>query len=783
MLNRKRGFVQSWIGTSLKQSILLACIFGLTELHAVSTAGAQQANPNQRQDSYQKNKKRISGPRVKADDLDTIGYKVMDGVVIIPELRVEGGYDSNFDEFIREEGSSYGLVDGSLLFGYIKEDQAITLGIKSSYDRFSELTPKDRWDAGVNLDTYYRISPNLEYSSGLFYLRDEINLINSETFSSHSKLDYTTEAYTAFISTESYKLRYIGDEPNLSNVALSERPFIRNRAFNIERTEVRGGGVWGPDRLVGLYGSAGFGLSNYTDQPDESRLNRDATEFWLIGGVRLNLSPYLLAELGWRYNDRDIDDRVIGSYDSHGFDSKITWAPNDFLTVVFEADRFLAEPSASFAVVADVTRYEVRATIQPTSRSYIDLFATRELRREIGSNLKYEEEAIGAEYRYQLTSTRQFYVTALYEETVEGCFCTDYNRFQIGVGYKINFVRNPDSLDVDEDYRSQILPGVRMVETRVSYSRLILPETNMVAFVNPAFTHVTGTGENHDGELDGARIDFRIPGFAGIQTSEELNRLGLGGRDLSFNIAGYYGRYSSDQSALCASSGISGHCAYFNIFDSQPALVNGTSTNSDFTSVTKRDVDAWGVALETQFNNGIASLTRSPFRVGLALKALQQETHLIATETTGNEKVDYHEQLDSFYYGIYFAVDRKVDLGRGYSLGLNAEAGAYYVDSNFKGSYTADLECGCANILDSSEISNSDQDFSFIGSLRVELNKDIGWGTFGIFAEGEYYSYAPKVRYNNHDTPSINGLNVGTSIVGEEAYSYSFGGRLNIPLN
>ena len=188
---------------------------------------------------------------------------------------------------------------------------------------------------------------------------------------------------------------------------------------------MRGGGVWGPDRLVGLYGSAGFGLSNYTDQPDESRLNRDATEFWLIGGVRLNLSPYLLAELGWRYNDRNIDDRVIGSYDSHGFDSKITWAPSDYLTVVFEADRLLAEPSASFAVVADVTRYEVRATIQPTSRSYIDLFATRELRREIGSNLKYEEEAIGAEYRYQLSSTRQFYVTALYEETVEGCFCTD----------------------------------------------------------------------------------------------------------------------------------------------------------------------------------------------------------------------------------------------------------------------------------------------------------------------------------------------------------------------
>lgn len=409
MLNRQHGAVQisSWPIRTISFVFAFAIAVSISGLIQLNEALAQQANPTQRQDSFEKSKKRISTPRVQPDDLDSIGYKVMDGVVVIPELRVEGGYDSNFDGFTQEEGSSYGLIDGSLLFGYIKEDQAVTLSIKSSYDRFSELNPKDRWDAGVNLDTYYRLSPNLEYSSGLFYLRDEINLINSETFSSHSKLDYTAENFTAYLSSESYKLRYIGDEPDLSNIDPSERIFIRNPAFNIERTEVRGGGVWGPDRLVGLYGSAGFGISNYTDQPDETRINRDANEFWLIGGVRLNLSPYLRAELGWRYNDRDIEDRVIGDYDSHGFDSKITWVPNDYLTIVFEADRFLAEPSATFAVVADVRRYEIRATIKPTARSDIDVFATRELRREIGSNLRYEEEAVGIEYSYQVSSTHQ----------------------------------------------------------------------------------------------------------------------------------------------------------------------------------------------------------------------------------------------------------------------------------------------------------------------------------------------------------------------------------------
>ena len=785
MLNRQHGTVQisSWPIRTISFVFAFAIAVSISGLIQLNEALAQQANPTQRQDSFEKSKKRISTTRVQPDDLDSIGYKVMDGVVIIPEIRVEGGYDSNFDEFFPEEGSSYGLIDGSFLLGYIKEDQAVTLTFKGSYDRFSELKPEDRWDAGVNLDTYYRLSPNLEYSSSLFYYRDEISLINSETFSSHSKLDYTAETFTAYIQSESYKLRYIGDEPDLSFLDASQRPFLRNGAFNVERSEISGGGVWGPDRLVGLYGSAGIGVSDFTDQPDVTRLDRDASEFWLIGGVRLNLSPYLLAELGWRYNERDIKDRVIGNYDSNGFDAKITWVPNDYLTIVFEADKFFAEPSAAFSVVADVERYEIRASIKTSTRSDLDIYASHELRREIGSNLKYEEETIGAEYRYQVTSTHQFYVTALYEETAEGCTCTDYNRFKIGVGYKINFVRNPGDLDIEENYTDRILPGVSMVETRISYSRLVLPEMNMVAIINNGFTQVTGNGEDHDGKLDGARIDFRIPGFAGIQTSEELNRLGLGGRDLSFNLAGYYAHYSSDQTTHCASSGVDGHCVYFNIFDSQPAIVNSTGPSSDFTTTTKRDVDSWGVALETKFNNGISPLANSPFRVGLALKALQQETHLVATETTGNEQVDYYENLDSFYYGIYFAVERSVNLGNGFSLGMNAEAGAYYVDTSYKGRYTADLECGCANIHDSADAKASDQDISFIGSLRVELNKDVGWGTFGLFAEGEYYSYAPKVKYNNNDNPSVTGTNVGTSIESDEAYSYSFGGRVNIPLN
>ena len=771
---------------------------------ASKTAHAQQTlNTQQRQDVFKKTKSRIKVNRIKSGDLDTLGYKLMDGILVVPELRLETGYDSNHDQLFVEDSSGYGLVDGSLLFGYIQENKAVTLTFKGSYDRLGGLDREDRWDAGVSLDSYYRLNDNWEYTGGLFYLRDEVSYTQNETYSSYSQLDYTTRDLEAYFKSESYILRYIGETEGLEGISALDRAFFTDDSFNMRRHEISTGAVYRPHELVGIYSNGGFGISNYTDQPDESRLDRDANEFWLSGGFRLNLSPHLRAELGWRYNDRDIDDNRISGYDNNGFDAKVIWVPNGLLAVTYEADTFLAESAAAFSVVADVERHAITVALKPTARSTIDIYAAREVRKEIGSGLKYDEEKIAATYAYDVTATSQFYVTALFEKTEENLTLSDFERYRIGVGYRIKFVKNPGEVGEDVDLRRAILPGVQWIDTRIGYSKLHLPEMDMVTVLNPAFTQSQYHLENHDGEMDGARIDVRIPAFAGIATSPELDRFGLGNRLLSFNFAGYYAHYDDKQYSSCSSTVLSGQCAFFNIIDPQPLIENNTAPNGVFAIRTGRQVDTWGLAVETEFNGWLeqrGSLKDSepvhrphrPFRIGLAVKAIQQDTELFAYDTDVPDPVDYDEDLDTFYYGVYLGLNHNFDLGRGFSLGVNAEAGVYYADTQYKGNYLAFVDNGGGTyVFDRGQLSLSESDFSFIGSMRLELNKQIGPGLLGLYAEGEYYSFAPKMRYNDNDVSTagvfsifdITGPNAGTTIEDDDAYSYTIGGRFTIPLH
>ncbi len=775
----------------------------LSGLYLAESVSAQQTlNTQQRKDVFSKTKSRIKVNRLKTGDLDTLGYKLMDGVLVVPEFRVEAGYDSNHDELFAEDSSNYGLIDGSLLFGYIKEDQAVTLTFKGAYDHFAGLPREDRWDAGVSLDSYYRFNNNWEYSGGLFYFRDEISLSENETYSSYSQFDYTTNNLEAYVRAESYILKYTGDTANIDSISVAQQPFFKDKAFNMRRHEAAAGAVYRPNALVGVYSNAGIGFSNFTDQPNETVIDKDSDEFWVSGGLRLNLSPHLRAELGWRYNDRDIDDNIISGYDSNGFDAKVIWVPNGLLAVTYEVDNFLAESAAAFSVVADVERHSLNIALRPTSRSTIDLYGAREVRKEIGTGFKYDEEKVAATYSYDVTATSQFYVTALYEHTEENLTLSDYERFKVGVGYRMKFVRNPGEVEENVNLRRAILPGVQIIDTRVGYSKLYLPETNMVTVLNPAFTQSLYHVENHDGEVDGLRFDVRIPAFAGNVTTPELDRVQLGNRLLTFNFGGYYGTYSDKQYSGCAST-VAIQCAFFNVIDPQPLNENNTAPNGVFAIRTAKEVDIWGVSMETQFNGWMdkggmkdepQQRLHRPFRLGLALKAIQQDTRLFAYDTDVPDPVDYNEDLDTYYYGVYLGLDHTFNLGRGFNLGINAEGGLYYADTQYKGRYLAYVDDGNGignYVLDQGQLSLSEHDFSFIGSVRVELSKQIGHGIFGLYAEGEYYSFAPEMRYNDNDVSTagifsvfdITGPNNGTSVDDGDAYSYTIGGRFTLPLH
>ena len=100
----------------------------------------------------------------------------------------------------------------------------------------------------------------------------------------------------------------------------------------------------------------------YTDQPAPSLVNRSADDYHLKTGVRWTLSPTVTAT-GWRFNERNTEDRFVPSYHSYFFDGGFIWQPSPAFLFQANVERFIGEPSMIFAVLAYVRRYPQRPPI------------------------------------------------------------------------------------------------------------------------------------------------------------------------------------------------------------------------------------------------------------------------------------------------------------------------------------------------------------------------------------------------------------------------------------
>ena len=94
---------------------------------------------------------------------------------------------------------------------------------------------------------------------------------------------------------------------------------------------------------------------------------------------------------------------------------------------------------------------------------------------------------------------------------------------------------------------------------------------------------------------------------------------------------------------------------------------------------------------------------------------------------------------------------------------------------------------GVGYVVDNGNVNASANNGSFIGSIKLGLNKDLGWASMGAFAQAEYLSYVPKMTYNNNDFAGgapwgIEG-NSGTHIASGDAMNYTVGVNLTFRLN
>ncbi|MEE9588460.1 MAG: hypothetical protein V3V97_10600, partial [Hyphomicrobiaceae bacterium] len=93
---------------------------------------------------------------------------------------------------------------------------------------------------------------------------------------------------------------------------------------------------------------------------------------------------------------------------------------------------------------------------------------------------------------------------------------------------------------------------------------------------------------------------------------------------------------------------------------------------------------------------------------------------------------------------------------------------------------------GSAFIIERSKLEINDESSALIAGVNVGLEKDVGWATLSVFAQAEYNSHVPFVKYNDNDLAGgipfgLRGKTIGTSLDDESMVSYTLGGRVSIP--
>ena len=265
------------------------------------------------------------------------------------------------------------------------------------------------------------------------------------------------------------------------------------------------------------------------------------------------------------------------------------------------------------------------------------------------------------------------------------------------------------------------------------------------------------------------------------------------GADNAIAFRGFWGRIEGGDDFTCTGSlAPQTNCLIAPLFD-DPAVnqIGGTLGANSITSNADRTVDIWGGSVETKWfgapeRMGIANgHTGGYFSVGADIRGIYQDLDVRMNATTG-AAINYNEELDTTYYGAFVAY------GSNYSpllfgslwekLGLESssrvQGGVYYANTDYSGnlSHSAPFPGGGGD--PSGALSLSSDDAAFIGGLTLETRKHLSPRTMlSLKSTYEYYSWVPKMAYNNTSTGGVNLTNasrqVGTEIGSDDAFSMS----------
>lgn len=312
---------------------------------------------------------------------------------------------------------------------------------------------------------------------------------------------------------------------------------------------------------------------------------------------------------------------------------------------------------------------------------------------------------------------------------------------------------------------------------------LMLPDINFT--IVEAFNFNT-TAKQENSDFDDA-VGWNVNGAIEIPT------LGPNGIINTTSLKGFYSSIEDDDTVSC--QGVPGvqRCGWMTIIDvrlGKRGIPDGTTSVN-----TNRDVAHWGTALEFA-NVQSADDNRQFVAAGLDFRSINQDISifgLVSDGFAGGSTLQYDEDLDTRYYGLYVAAGSDYSLpflGSLWSqLGLQssiaAQVGVYFAHTEYRGHYIENRTSAGSPSFNQT-LSLSRDDTAIIASLTHETRKRIGRrSTISLKSEVEWYSSVPDMAYvDDRDAQGAisGGFIKATNIEEADAFSMRTSLRLNISL-
>lgn len=725
------------------------------------------------------------------------GITIVPGLVMTTSAFTEGGYDSNPNQSFTSTETGYLRSGVGLGLTGISERVIANVSASGSWLHLGEddFDRTDRFAGSVEANVAYLIMPGLTISGGGLFSHDGLSLAEDRTAGGFVELGYENRLLTGFVRGRFVDLKYISEAPVPSDAPTDMAALFSSSAFDAQRREVSTGLLFGNNSPLGAYGELNAARVDYVEQPLEAVIDRDGDDYFAKAGIRVQFSGNLVGDFGWRWNRRDLEDPRLSQYESNFFDGSITWRPSPFFWVNSSLERTIGEASSPSGLLTDIRSFELKAGYQPIDGVGITVRGARQLINEIGGDLQYQSTILDGELTYNYSTHTQLYSGVRYEFVEEDRQDQDYDRFRIGAGVRMALdgndpLRGVGAVNPIMNARSMRLPSGAELTASVGYSWFDLPSMAMTTVVGGKFfDEAIDRVVDHSGDFTGMRYDLRLSKIAEHAFDS--------GEKLTFGFGGFFAYYDDSERSTCNFTAQT-DCAMVNIVDFDPEEENNTGPFGKLSTTTEREVYYWGAAIEARLGrvapagslgDSPAMMTyQSPFKVGLAVRGINQRSNLHSIDTSVPDPVDYDERIDTQYYGGFVGIEQELALGGGWRLLLNGTAGAYQAYSDYEGRYLAYVPIGGEKyILERGSVDDSDEKTSFIGTLRLDLQHSLGWASVGVYGEAEYLSYVPRVLYNNSDRAGgspfgIAGTQCDTFLVGESAFSYTLGISLAVPI-